>query len=310
MKKQPENRREKTYDRVETMEMTTPAVVALGMFDGVHIGHRALIEAAIADAKENRAVPAVYTFANHPMEVLGGGVRLLCSARERGAILRSLGLEEIVSEPFTRELAALSPEAFVEGLLRRWDVRELVVGYNYTFGERGRGTPETLESLGRIKGFGVRVVPPVLFEGEPVSSTRVREAVERGDMPLAEAMLSRKYALSGKVVQNKRIGRRIGFPTANIEADVRRVIPKEGVYATYAYVGGAAYRAVTNIGTNPTVHGEKMSVETHILDFDQDIYGADLTMAFRFFLRGEVAFESLEDMKRQIGEDVLRAGVR
>lgn len=292
------------------MEMKTSAVVALGMFDGVHIGHRALVEATLADAKENRAVPAVYTFANHPMEILGGGVRLLCSARERGAILRSLGIEEIVSEPFTRELAALPPEAFVDMLLGRWDVRELVVGYNYTFGERGLGTPETLERLGCEKGFMVRVVPPVLYEGEPVSSTRVREAVERGDMPLAEAMLSRKYALSGKVVQNKRIGRRIGFPTANIEADPRRVIPKDGVYATYAYVGGAAYRAVTNVGTNPTVHGEKMSVETHILDFDQDIYGADLTIAFRFFIRGEVMFEDVEAMKRQIAADVLRAGVR
>lgn len=292
------------------MEMRTPAVVALGMFDGVHIGHRALLAAAAADAKALGAAPAVYTFANHPMDVLGGCVRLLSSTRERNMLIRSLGIDELVSEPFTRELAMLSPEAFVDALQARWDVRALAVGYNYTFGERGLGTPETLEAFGRARGFAVRVVPPVLYEGEPVSSTRVREAVERGDMPFAEAMLARKYTLSGKVVQNKRIGRRIGFPTANIEADPRRVIPKEGVYAAYAYVGGAAYRAVTNIGTNPTVHGDKLTIETHILDFDQDIYGADLTIAFRFFLRGETAFAGVAEMRQQIAEDVQRASVR
>lgn len=289
------------------MEKLTPAVVALGMFDGVHIGHRALIGRAVEEAKLLRAEPAVFTFSNHPMDVLGGSVKLLSSMKERNAMIRALGIQELVSEPFTCQLAALEPEAFVGLLQARWDVKSVVAGYNYTFGSRGLGTPETLERIGRERGFSVLVVPPVLYEAEPVSSTRVREAVERGDMQLAGAMLGRKYSLSGRVVKNRRIGRRIGFPTANIEPEERRVLPPDGVYATIAYVGGAAYRAVTNIGSNPTVNGDKLSIETHILNFDADIYGEVLTVAFHCFLRGEMKFAGVEEMKRQIEQDVLQA---
>ncbi|MEN6594528.1 MAG: bifunctional riboflavin kinase/FAD synthetase [Clostridiaceae bacterium] len=289
------------------MEELTPAVVALGMFDGVHLGHRALLGRAVEQAKALRAEPAVFTFSNHPMDVLGGSVKLLSGMKERNAMIRSLGIEELISEPFTCALAALSPEAFVDLLQARWNVRALIAGYNYTFGDHGLGTPETLEQLGRERGFDVLVVPPVLYEGEPVSSTRAREAVERGDMALAEALLARKYSLSGRVVRNKRIGRRIGFPTANIDADPRRVLPPNGVYATFAYVGGSAYRAVTNIGNNPTVQGEKLTIETYILDFDSDIYGEELTVAFRSFLRGEIDFDSMEALKAQIERDVLQA---
>ena len=291
----------------DRMEKLTPAVVALGMFDGVHIGHRALISRAVEEAKSLRAEPAVFTFSNHPMDVLGGSVRLLSSMKERNAMLRALGIRELVSEPFTCQLAALEPEAFVDLLQARWDVKALVAGYNYTFGSRGLGTPETLERIGRERGFNVLVVPPVLYENEPVSSTRVREAVERGDMALAGALLGRRYSLSGRVIKNKRIGRRIGFPTANIEPEERRALPPDGVYATIACVGGAAYRAVTNVGTNPTVNGDKLSIETHILDFDADIYGEILTVAFHSFLRGEIKFGSVEEMKRQIEKDVLQA---
>lgn len=289
------------------MEKLTPAVVALGMFDGVHIGHKALIGRAVEEAKVLRAEPAVFTFSNHPMDVLGGSVRLLSSMKERNAMIRALGVEELASEPFTCQLAALSPEEFVDLLQARWDVKALVAGYNYTFGTRGLGTPETLERIGAARGFQTIVVPPVLYENEPVSSTRVREAVERGEMELARALLGRRYALSGRVIRNKRIGRRIGFPTANIEPEERRVLPPDGVYAAIACVGGSAYRAVTNIGTNPTVDGKKLSIETHILDFDADIYGEVLTVAFHSFLRGEIKFDSVEDMKEQIRMDVQKA---
>jgi len=277
------------------------------MFDGVHLGHRALITRLLEEAKRLRAVPVVFTFSNHPLEVLGGNVRLLSGIRERNMLLRSLGAEEVESVPFTCEMAHLSTEQFVELLGEKWNVRGLVVGYNYTCGDRGTGTPETLRQIGDVRGFSVSVVEPVLFEGEPVSSTRIREAVERGDVSLAEALLKRRYTLSGTIVQNKRIGRRIGFPTANIEQDPRRVIPADGVYATFAFVGGAAYRAVTNIGTNPSVHGEKLTIETHLIDFNADIYGQQLTIAFRKRLRGEAMFDSLDALKEQIRLDVEAA---
>ena len=289
------------------MEKLTPAVVALGMFDGVHIGHKALISRAVEEANILRAEPAVFTFSNHPMDVLGGSVKLLSSMKERNAMIRALGVQELVSEPFTCELAALEPEAFVDLLQARWDVKAVVAGYNYTFGSRGLGTPETLERIGKERGFRVLVVPPVLYEGEPVSSTRVREAVERGDVALAGALLGRMYSLSGRIIRNKRIGRRIGFPTANIEPEERRVLPPDGVYATIAYVRGAAYRAVTNIGTNPTIEDGKLGIETHLLDFDADIYGEVLTVVFHSFLRGEIKFKSVEELKEQIKLDVQKA---
>ncbi len=280
------------------------------MFDGVHLGHRALIGQTVAEANRLGAKPVVFTFSNHPMEVLGGGVRLLSSIPERDDLLRALGAEEVASVAFTRELAALSAEQFVELLLERWDVRALVVGYNYTCGVRGAGTPETLAEIGKTRGFSVLVVPPVLLEGASVSSTRVREALEQGDVELAQRMLKRRYTLAGTVIENRRIGRRIGFPTANIAPETNRVIPKDGVYATVACVNGASYCAVTNIGTNPTVHGDHLTIETHMIDFDQDIYGERLTVAFRKYLRGELMFSSLDELKEQIRLDIARAAER
>ena len=284
-----------------------PAVIALGMFDGVHLGHRALMSRLQEEAKLLHAIPAVYTFSNHPLEVLGGSVRLLSGIRERNMLLRSLGAEELESVPFTREMASLSPEAFVDLLSAKWDVRGLVVGYNYTCGDRGAGTPETLREIGKRRGFSVSVVEPVLLEGEPVSSTRIREAVERGDITLANRLLKRRYTLSGTVVQNKRIGSRIGFPTANIDANPKRAIPADGVYATFASVDGGMYRAVTNIGTNPTVNGDKLTIETHLIDFHADIYGQPLSILFRKRMRGELMFDSLDALKEQIRLDVEEA---
>ena len=292
------------------MKERIPAVVALGMFDGVHLGHRALIGQTVAEANRLGAKPVVFTFSNHPMEVLGGGVRLLSSIPERDDLLLALGAEEVASVAFTRELAALSAEQFVDLLLERWDVRALVVGYNYTCGVRGTGTPETLAEIGKTRGFSVLVVPPVLLEGASVSSTRVREALEQGDVELAQRMLKRRYTLAGMVIENRRIGRRIGFPTANIAPETNRVIPKDGVYATVACVNGASYCAVTNIGTNPTVHGDHLTIETHMIDFDADIYGERLTVAFRKYLRGELMFSSLDELKEQIRLDIARAAER
>ena len=189
-------------------------------------------------------------------------------------------------------------------------MRALVVGYNYTCGVRGAGTPETLAEIGKTLGFSVLVVPPVLLEGAPVSSTRVREALEQGDVELAQRMLKRRYTLAGTVIENRRIGRRIGFPTANIAPEENRVIPKDGVYATIACVNGADYSAVTNIGTNPTVHGDHLTIETHMIDFDQDIYGERLTVAFRRFLRGELMFSNLDELKEQIRRDIDQSAKR
>ncbi|MEZ4627573.1 MAG: bifunctional riboflavin kinase/FAD synthetase [Eubacteriales bacterium] len=289
------------------MTKKTPAVVALGMFDGVHTGHRALMERLLLEAERLHAAPIVYTFSNHPLEVLGGSVRMLTPIAERNSLLLSLGAERVECVPFTLEFAGLSTDCFVDLLFEEWDVRALVVGYNYTCGDRGAGTPMTLKQIGDQRSFAVCVVDPVICEGEPVSSTRIRDAIERGDVSLARRLLRRPYTLSGVVAPNKRLGHEIRFPTANIPPDPRRAIPAEGVYATFASINGKQMRSVTNIGANPTVNGDKRLIETYILDFNEELYGQSLTVSFQKRLREERAFPSLDALKEQIGLDARQA---
>ena len=290
------------------MEGRNQTVVALGMFDGMHLGHRALIARAVRLAQEHCATAAAYTFANHPLEVLGRPVRLLSAAGEREALLRACGAEELRMERFTRALADMPPEAFIEKLNAMWALCGIVVGFNYSFGKGGAGTPELLAQAGRRYGYFTEVLGPVEYRGAPVSSTRIRLALEEGDVSSAAEMLARPYALSGKVVANRRIGRRIGFPTANILLADGRALPKDGVYASRArIVGGAGYPAVTNIGTNPTVNGAALSVETHLIGYEGDLYGSRLTVEFLKRLRDEIRFDSVEALKRQIALDTERA---
>ena len=279
------------------------AVVALGMFDGVHLGHRELISQTVRLGKETGAIPAVYTFQNHPMEVLKGQAKLLSTSAERESILRGLGIEDVWMDVFSHELARLSPEAFIDRLLERWNLIGTVCGFNYTFGDRGMGTSNTLAECGRVHGFVTRVVPPVLYGGEAVSSTRVRTLLEQGDVPEANALLTRPYCISGEVIENKGIGRRIGFPTANITYMQNRVLPAAGVYTTLGLADGVTYPAVTNIGTNPTVGGDKLTVETYLIGFDGALYGHSLAVSFLQRLRGETRFESVDALKTQIAQD-------
>lgn len=288
-------------------ETRKEAVVALGMFDGMHLGHQSLLRRTRSLAAEWGCVPAAFTFTNHPLEILGGRPKLLSSAGERAEIMRACGIEDICMVPFTRELAGCEPAAFIELLQSRWKLNGVVVGFNYTFGRYGAGTPKTLHSLGKRMGFHVHVIQPVLYGGTPVSSTRIRQCVEDGDLLSANSMLLRPYPLQGTVVSNLHNGVRLGFPTANIEADPLRVIPKRGVYAVNAILGPESYRAVTNIGVNPTLGGERETIETHIPRFSRDLYGQQLGLHFLFRIRGEIAFDSEEALKTQIQKDILRA---
>ncbi len=289
------------------MKAGRETVVSLGMFDGMHLGHRALIARTVTLARTYGCEAAAYTFLNHPMTVLGGQVCMLSTPEEREEILHALGIWDVRMEPFTAELADSTPEAFVELLQLRWKVRALVVGFNYTFGAKGAGTPQTLCELGRRRGFAVEVLPPVEFDGAPVSSTRIRTSIERGEMRAAGRMLARPYTLTGTVIANRRIGRRIGFPTANIAPQDGLVLPRRGVYATAAAIDKKTYRAVTNVGMNPTVNGDRLSIETHMIGFDGDAYGKTLSVAFVAYLRGEQRFESVEALRAQIARDVERA---
>lgn len=288
-------------------ESAQKSVVALGMFDGVHAGHRQLLKEAAAIASERGLRLVVYTFQNHPLSAFGAAPRLLSGLDERVALLSSFGADCIAADAFTREFAATEPEAFIRMLSKRFSMACAVAGFNYTFGRRGVANTALLKTLGESVGFDVREVEPYLYKGEPVSSTRIRAAIEAGELGEANAMLERDYALSGTVVRNRRIGTSIGFPTANLGGAEDMVLPKYGVYATRAALGGQTYNAVTSVGKNPTVGGGPVSVETHIMGFDRDIYGERLTVSFVKFLREEMRFASIDELTAQIGKDAERA---
>ena len=283
------------------------SVVALGMFDGVHAGHRRLLNEAASIAKENGFRLIVYTFQNHPLSVFGKAPKLLSGLDERVRLLRSFGADCVAADDFTLELAATEPEVFAKTLQERFSMAYAVAGFNYSFGKNGAGDTELLRELGKKMGFSVRELPPYLYEGEPVSSTRIRTLIERGEITTANAMLEREYALTGCVVRNRHIGSGIGFPTANLGGLEEMVLPQIGVYATRATVDDKTYNAVTSVGMNPTVGGKSLSVETYIMDFSCDIYGKQLTVAFVERLRGELYFESVEELAAQIAIDVENA---
>lgn len=283
---------------------TEGSIVALGTFDGVHSGHMALIDTALEVAARRGLRCVAYTFCNHPMELFGRAPRPLMSWEERRERLAACGLE-VEAERFTREFAALSPKEFAALLKSRFNAAVAVAGFNYSFGAGGKGNTALLGALGRELGFDVAEIPPAYYNGEVISSTRIRECLEAGDVAAANAMLGREYTLSGCVVSNRRIGGGLGYPTANITSG--KVLPAQGVYATWAYSGGRRYKAVTNIGSNPTVQGTYTTIETHLLDFSGDLYGSGLTVAFVARLRGDRRFASLQELAEQIGRDTVTA---
>ena len=280
--------------------------IALGTFDGVHTAHRAIIDAAKKRAESLALKPAIYTFTGHPMKLFAKQPPLLMSEQGRMDKLASLGCE-LYADDFTNELAATEPEAFIAMLMERFDMACAVAGFNYSFGRFGRGDVDLLNKLGTRLGFDVVIVPPVMYKNEPVSSTRIRACLENGDVSSAGAMLGEPYSIEGDVVRNRGIGHKLSYPTANISGWAGRAIPAAGVYATRAVLEGRPLFAVTNIGCNPTVRGTETSIETHIMDFDADIYGKKLKVEFIERLRGEIRFPNVHALSIQMKLDGEKA---
>ena len=247
-----------------------------------------------------------FTFTDAPGKLLHLPVTSLSTPAQRISWLQAAGADRVDMVDFTQSFADLSPEGFLAYLRERYDVAALAAGFNYTFGRYGAGTAETLKQLGLEHGFPVLIAEPVLLDGEPVSSTRIRARISEGAMEAAEALLGRPYTLTGSVVSARHIGHTLGYPTANLETG-EQLLPRDGVYATYAVLDGAACPAVTNVGRNPTVAGLRRTVETFILDGAPSLYGAELSVAFLSRIREERSFPSLEALSRQIGEDVKTA---
>ena len=290
-----------------------PVFLAIGVFDGVHLGHRAVIERAMADARGAGGSTVVVTFDPHPVRVLRPekAPRLLTSTPHKLRLIRALGVEHILVIPFDRAFAATPPEDFIRQLAAAaHPLREICVGHHWSFGKGRAGNLEMLDRLGHLLGFEEVGAAAVEVDGRIVSSTLIRQAVEVGDFAAATRLLGRDYTILGTVVEGRRLGRTIGFPTANLSAHNEQ-FPPNGVYAVDVLRNGdAARRGVANIGVRPTVAeaGAERVLEVHIFDFDKTIYACDIEIAFRRFLRPEQKFASLEALREQIARDVQAAG--
>lgn len=282
-------------------------VVTPGNHDGVHRGHRRLIEAARELAGGAHRVTAL-TFDPHPARVLAPSraPELLTQIERRVELLKRAGCDDVEVLRFDRDLAAKTPEEFVNGvLLDRLSARGVVVGPDFRFGKGRAGDVSVLRSLGERLGYEVRSVGPVEHEGEVVSSTRIRAAVRDGDVAMATALLARVHEVAGEVVKGHQRGRTIGFPTANL-APEPVLMPADGVYAVIARVDGELVRGVANLGVRPTMEAGR-SAEVHLFDFDRDIYGATMRVGFVARLRGEEKFDGLDALKAQIARDASDA---
>lgn len=284
--------------------MKEKIIYALGFFDGVHLGHQALLTACRKLAQRHNCKPGAVTFDVHPEAlVTGQSPKLLTSVRERGALLLGLGqLEALQILPFDEDLRTRHWRVFLENLIEK-GAAGFVCGDDFRFGFRGEGNAALLAEFCREKGLFWAVVPGQDLDGQRISSTRIRKLLEDGNIPEAQRLLGHSYALSGTVVPGRGLGHTIGIPTANLQIPEGVLLPRSGVYACQALTEGALYPAVTNIGCRPTVEGDHITVEPWLLDFEGDLYGKRVQLIFHAYLRGEEKFPSLEALKAQILTD-------
>ena len=285
-------------------------IVTVGTFDGVHLGHQALLQNVVRRAQEKDAPAIVVTFDPHPREVISppdNGIRLLTTIGERSAILRKLGIDEVVAIPFTRDFSILSSEGFIrEYIHKRIGVDTFVIGYDHHFGRDRKGSIQTLQRLSEELGFSVYVQKAHEVKHTTVSSTTIRKLLEeRGDVNSASELLGRYYEIGGTIVRGDQRGRTIGFPTANIQPEhPRKVIPAIGVYCIDAELEGSCYKGMMNIGKRPTFTGdENIVLEAHLFDFNRDVYGSTIRIFFKKRLRGEKKFDSVNALMEQLTED-------
>lgn len=294
--------REKVYQ-----SFSDPSV-ALGNFDGVHLGHQEILRRTVDSAHRKGREALVYTFDPHPRVVLNKAPEIprITTPRERADILEFLGIDVLVLAEFTLDFAAQTPLDFVENVLvEELGIKHVFVGSNYRFGKGRAGTPDTLKDMASQFGFTCHVVPPVTVGDVVVSSSRIREHLLNGEIRQANQLLGREFTIEGRVIHGHHRGKGLGFPTANLKPEVK-LHPPEGVYAVYCRIGETMHRAVMNIGYNPTFQDRRVSYEVHILDFDRDIYGQTIRVYLVERLREEMTFAGVEELKAQISRDVER----
>ena len=284
-------------------------LLTIGVFDGVHLGHKFLISRVVNLAARQNLLSCVITFRQHPRDLLSPKTKLLylCTVPERIQLLKNEGVDIVAALTFNRELAKLSARDFVILLQKHLKMRCMVIGPDFSLGRNREGNADTLRALGTELGFSVTIVAPKIINGEVASSTAIRQALADGNMEKVMRLLGRPFSLQGKVTRGENRGTILGFPTINLSVNSKMAIPPDGVYVTRAYVDGKKYQAMTNIGRRPTFgENNERTIESFILNYHQDIYGKEVTIEIIQRLREEKHFDSVEELKKQIAEDVKR----
>jgi riboflavin kinase/FMN adenylyltransferase len=302
----------KIYEGLGEFPTLKNAVVTSGTFDGVHLGHQKILQRVLEIAERIDGETVLITFWPHPRLVLfpeEHKLRLLSTFEEKAKLLREFGIDHLISIPFTKEFSELSSQEFIENLLvNKIKCKKLVIGYDHRFGKNREGSFEYLQANHLKFGFELEEIPRQDVDDIGISSTKIRKALEAGDVTMALNYLGRPYELNGLVIKGQQIGRSIGFPTANIHIpNDYKLVPRDGVYAVQAAVNGNLYKAMLNIGNRPTVDGSKKTVEAHLFDFQGDLYDKQITIYFKAFLREERKFNGLEELKAQLKLDQVTA---
>lgn len=298
----------KIYHGLDDFAPLQYAVVTSGTFDGVHVGHQKIFSRLREIASRNFGETVVITYWPHPRLVLhpeDDSLKLLNTFEEKAELLKDQGIQHLIRIPFTKEFSQLSSEQFIQEILvKRIGTRKLVIGYDHHFGKNREGSFEQLKLNGPRYGFDVEEIPPQEVDHVAVSSTKIRQALEQGDIETANHFLGQPYRITGMVVSGDRIGRTLGYPTANIEVETRyKLIPPDGIYAVTVRIGQRLFQGMLYIGFRPTLHGTRQSIEVNIFDFAEDIYGDTITVQLQKMLRGDAKFADLESMKAQLAKD-------
>ncbi len=298
----------RVYNAIDDFKKVKNPVVTTGTFDGVHLGHQKIISRLKDVALEENGETVLLTFYPHPRMVLfpeDNELKLLNSLEEKIELLEKYGVDHLIIYPFTKEFSRLTSVEFVRNILvNKINTKRLVIGYNHHFGRNREGSFEHLKEFGHLYGFEVEEIPAKDIDHIEISSTKIRHALQTGDIKTATAFLGHLYSITGKVVEGLKLGRTIGYPTANIVVDDKyKLIPADGIYAVKLKYDNKVYSGMLSIGNNPTVEGKGRSIEVNIFDFDKDIYGKDVTIYFIERLRDELKFKDMDALKGQLVKD-------
>ncbi|MFC2013062.1 bifunctional riboflavin kinase/FAD synthetase [Chloroflexota bacterium] len=295
-----------TEEELARLSPNKDTLLTIGVFDGVHLGHKYLLSQLTGQAKERKLLSGVVTFCQHPLQVLSPQTELLflTDLDRRIALLRDEGVDIIALLSFTRETAELNPTQFIHLLKKHLRMKGLVIGPDFALGKNREGDIDTLRRMGEETGFTITIIPPVMIANEVISSTAIRKAITDGDMEKTASFIGHPLRLYGQVVTGVGRGGQMGFPTANIAMASRQALPPDGVYATWAYIDGKAHASVTNVGKRPTFGDNKRTVEVHILNYPDNLYGREMEIDVAARLRGEKQFNNAGELAQQIAEDI------